>query len=60
MNADGTPSVPSLQPLAPQAPGNVLYGRFGKVGNHMISNWKMYATVAVVVLLAWWLWKKYA
>jgi hypothetical protein len=54
------PNNPSLQPLAPQAPGNVLYGRFGGLGNHMTQNWKTYALVAVVVLVAWWAWKKYA
>ena len=54
-----TPSN-SFQPIAPQATGELLYGRFGKAKNHMQENWKMYATVAVIVLVAWWIWKKFA
>lgn len=40
----------SLQPLAPQAPGNVLYGRFKRVG----MNWKTWVILGGVVLLIWW------
>lgn len=50
----------SFQPVAPQATGELLYGRFGKAKNHMQANWKAYATVAVIVLVVWWAWKKFA
>lgn len=47
----------TLQPLAPQAPGNVLTGRFGKLSQGM--NWKTWTVVVLVALVAWWAWKKY-
>ncbi len=60
MNGTGTVPNTSFQPLAPQAPGELLYGRFGKAKNHMQQYWKGYLTLAVIVLLAWWLWKRFA
>jgi hypothetical protein len=48
----------TLQPLAPQAPGNVLTGRFGKLAPSS-TNWKTWVTVGVVVLLGWYAWKKF-
>jgi hypothetical protein len=48
----------TLQPLAPQAPGNVLTGRFGKL-TQAGTSWKTWAIVAVVALVVWWAWKKF-
>lgn len=57
MATDSDTTFPdSLQPLAPQAPGNILYGRFGNMAK---TNWKMWAFVAVGVAVAWYFWKKY-
>lgn len=54
----GDPIAPdSLQPLAPQAPGNVLMGRFGKMT--AAPSWKWWAIGGVIVVLGWWLWKRY-
>lgn len=45
----------SLQPLAPQEPGNVLTGRFGNANQKRVV-WL--AIIAGVAVLAWWLWRR--
>jgi hypothetical protein len=47
----------SLQPVAPQAPGSALTGRFST--DSIMQNWKMWAIVAVVLIGGFYLWKKY-
>ena len=56
---DSPTDNPSLQPTAQQAPGNVLAGRFGSFGKTASANWKKLAIVAVIIVVAWWLYKKY-
>lgn len=46
----------SLQPVAPQAPGNVLTGRFGT--SSMMQNWKVWLIVGLIVIAGFWLWKR--
>jgi hypothetical protein len=51
---------PTLQPVAPQSPGgDLLMGKFKSYGSFASQHWKKIAIVAVVVLLAWYLIKKY-
>jgi hypothetical protein len=56
---DSPTDNPSLQPMAQQAPGNILAGRFGSFGRTASDNWKKVAVIAVVVLVVWYLYKKF-
>lgn len=47
----------SLQPVAPQAPGDVLAGRF-PTSSTLMQNWKVWAIVAVVVVAGFYFWKR--
>lgn len=47
----------SLQPVAPQAPGNVLSGRFGASAS-MFQNPKFWVIVAAVAIVGFYLWKR--
>jgi len=49
-NMDG-----SAQPLAPQAPGNVLYGSFG---NAMKSRGTWIAGALILAVVIWYFWRK--
>jgi hypothetical protein len=48
-------SPPSLQPIVPQGPGNVLYGRFGNMAK---MHWGKIAIIVAVVLIAWYFIRK--
>lgn len=53
-------SPPTFQPVVPQAPGgDLLIGRFQSYGSLAKTHWKKIALVAAIVLVAWYLIKKY-
>jgi len=47
--------APSLQPVAPQEPGNVLTGRFGTPS---ARRWLWIGSLLAVAFLVWYFWKR--